>query len=196
MEEGRTMRYFRLAEELYVPGRWYLDTPMDDRGQDAGSWLFMQGQPAGLVVEPLRVSLFRPGKALDFSHADAGAVPVVHPRVAAVFQSLAPRDIETYPIKVEGQPEPYVLINVTRLVKCIDDKASEYVEHWIPEDEDDQPERAGEYRSVAGMRIDKSCVGDARIFRPWGWTIALVVSEDIKEALERTGATGMKFTEV
>ena len=49
---------------------------------------------------------------------------------------------------------------------------------------------------LVGMRIDKSRAGDAKIFRPWGWTVVLVVSEDIKDALERTGATGMKFTEV
>ncbi|MFP2934115.1 imm11 family protein [Pyxidicoccus sp. 3LG] len=189
------MRFFNLREDLYVPGRWYLDTPVDAQGQEVGSWLFTQGQPAS-VDEPLRVALYRPGKALDFSMADAGTVPVVHPRVAAVFQSLAPGDIQTYPIDVEGQPEPYVLVNAARLVKCIDDQASERVTRWIPKDENDQPELAGQYRNVVGMRIDKSCVGDARLFRPWGWPVSLVVSEDIKEALERTGASGMKFTEV
>ena len=189
------MQYFRLFENLYIPGRWYLDSPVDDQGQDAGSWLFMRGKPAS-VSEPLRVALYRPGKSLDFSLADAGAVPVVQQQVAAVLTALAPGDIQTYPIQVEGQPEPYVLINVTRLVDCIDDAASEHVERWIPEDENDQPERAGEYRNVVGMRIDKARVGDARVFRPWGWPVVMVVSEDIKEALERTGATGMKFTEV
>ena len=189
------MRYFRLFEDLYIPGRWYLDSPMDGQGQDAGGSLFMEGRPAA-VQEPLRVRLFRPGKPLDFSLADAGAVPVVHPRVSAVLTALAPGDIQTWPIQVEGQPEPYVLVNAARTVDCIDDQASEHVERWIPEDENDQPELAGQYRNVVGMRIDKSCVGDAKVFRPWGWPVVLVISEDIKEALERTGATGMTFTEV
>jgi hypothetical protein len=34
------------------------------------------------------------------------------------------------------------------------------------------------------------------VFRTWGWTLALVVSEDLNEALERAGVTGLKFTEV
>jgi hypothetical protein len=38
-------------------------------------------------------------------------------------------------------------------------------------------------------------VGDARVFRPWGWRVALVVSEDIKEALEAAGLTGTRFVE-
>nr|WP_317987913.1 suppressor of fused domain protein [Hyalangium gracile] len=46
------------------------------------------------------------------------------------------------------------------------------------------------------MRIDPSKVGDAKIFRTWGWTVALIVSEDIKQALERAGVTGVKFKEV
>jgi hypothetical protein len=46
------------------------------------------------------------------------------------------------------------------------------------------------------MRIDPSKVGDAKVFRPWGWTVALIVSEEIKEALERIRATGTQFEEV
>lgn len=45
------------------------------------------------------------------------------------------------------------------------------------------------------MRIDPAKVGDARIFRPWGWTVALVVSEDLKNAMEEAGLTGTKFEE-
>jgi len=189
------MRYFELDQELYIPGRWYPGCPVDGRGEKVGSWLFMRGHAAS-VQEPLKVGLSRPGTPLDFSLADAGTVPVVHPKVAAVFTSLAPGDVQTWPIQVEGQPEPYVLLNATRLVDCIDDQASKRVLRWIPEDEDDQPERAGEYRNVVGMRLDKSRVGDAKVFRPWGWTVVLIVSEDLKDALERTGATGMRFREV
>ena len=189
------MRYFRLFHDLYIPGLWYLDVPVDGHGQRIGTWVFTDGQPVS-VAEPLRVGFSRLGKPLDFTLADACSVPVVHPRVASVLKALAPGDIQTFPIQVEGQPEPYVLVNVVRLLKCIDEQASEHVEIWVPEDENDQPERAGEYRNVEGMRIDKSRVGDAKLFRAWGWTLPLLVSEDIKNALEGIGATGMHFTEV
>jgi hypothetical protein len=39
-------------------------------------------------------------------------------------------------------------------------------------------------------------VGSARVFRPEGWEVALIVSGDIKDALERMGATGTRFEEV
>lgn len=189
------MRYFRLFQNLYIPGLWYLDTPIDGDGKEIGTWVFTDGQVVS-VKGPLRVAIYRSGKPLDFTLADACNVPVVHPRVASVLKAIAPGDIQTFPIQVEGQPEPYILVNVIRLLKCIDEQASEHVEVWVPEDEDDQPERAGQYRNVEGMRIDKSRMGDAKIFRAWGWTTPLIVSEDVKDALEGIGATGMEFTEV
>jgi anthranilate phosphoribosyltransferase len=54
----------------------------------------------------------------------------------------------------------------------------------------------GQYEGVHGLRIDPTKVGAARVFRTWGWTIALIVSEELKEALERIRATGTKFKEV
>jgi hypothetical protein len=46
------------------------------------------------------------------------------------------------------------------------------------------------------MRIDPTLVAGAKVFRPWGWRVALIVAEDVKDALERTGATGLDFREV
>jgi hypothetical protein len=54
----------------------------------------------------------------------------------------------------------------------------------------------GQYASVRDLRIDRAKVGDAKVLRPEGWDVTLVVSEDIKDALERIGATGAKFEEV
>ncbi|WP_224249704.1 imm11 family protein [Hyalangium gracile] len=186
-------RYFDLSDDVYIAGRWHLGTPIDSAGQEHGSWLFMQGEPAR-VQGQLRVPLYRPGRPLDFSLADAGAIPVVHARVASLLKQLAPGDIQLFPVEIDGQTDQFCLMNVTRLVMCIDDAASEEVEYWTPED--GRPEKTGKYRAVAGMRIDPSKVGDARVFRPWGWTIALIVAEEIKEALDHIGATGTKFKEV
>jgi hypothetical protein len=187
------MRYFKLCEDVHVPGRWELDTPVDSTGRELGSWLFLRGEPVH-VEGPLHLRSFQPGKPIDFSLADAGSIPIVHSKVADTLARMAPLDVQLFPVKVDSQPEPYLLVNATRIVKCIDDEASEEVVYWKPED--GVPEKVGTYFSVSGMRIDPTRVGDAKVFRTWGWHIALIVSEDIKEALERTGATGMRFEEV
>ncbi|REG27233.1 hypothetical protein ATI61_110240 [Archangium gephyra] len=186
-------RYFRLTDDMTLAGRWELGTPINGQGLELGSWLFMAGTPAH-VEGQLWIPVAYPGHALDFSLADAGGFPVVTQPVARVLSELAPGDVQLFPVKVGSLPEPYFLVNVARTVKCIDDEASEEVQYWTPED--GEPERVGEYSAVAGLRIDPSKTGDARVFRTWGWKVVLVVSEDVKEALERTGATGMAFTEV
>ncbi|WP_233591441.1 MULTISPECIES: imm11 family protein [unclassified Corallococcus] len=188
-----TPRYFKLTDDVTLPGRWELGTPVDAQGQDHGSWLFMQGTPAR-VESALRVPSYSRGRALDFSLADAGAVPVVSQRVAEVLSRLAPGDVELFPVTMDDSPDTYFLVNVVRVVKCIDDTASGEVRYWTPED--GRPERVGTYQAVHRLRIDPTRTGDAKVFRTWGWLIALIVSEDIKLALESIGATGVQFKDV
>ncbi|MFY2558190.1 hypothetical protein ACN469_11200 [Corallococcus terminator] len=114
--------------------------------------------------------------------------------MASVLAELAPKEVQTLPVEIGGQHEPFFILVATQLIRCIDDKATEEVLMWTPED--GRPEKVGEYRDVWGMRIDASQVGDAKVFRPWGWPIALIVREEIRDALERMGATGAKFQEV
>jgi hypothetical protein len=185
-------RYFDLFDDVYIPDRWELERPMDEHGREIRTWLFREGKPV-TVEGRIRIPICTPGKALDFSLLTSGAVPIVSARVAAVFAELAPGDVQLIPVDVEGENERYVLLNITRVVKCIDDETSDEVRYVTPEH--GLPDQLGEYRSVIGMRIDPSKVGEAQVFRTWGW-VAIVVSEAIKEALERLGATGTKFTSV
>ena len=186
-------RYFKLTDNMTVPGRWVLGTPTDVQGREVDDpWMFYRGQrlpDLGRLKLPMDV----PGRALDFSLA-AFAAPVVHARVASVLAELAPEEVQTLPVEIEGQPEPFFILVATKLIRCIDDKATEELLMWTPED--GRPEKVGEYRDVYGMRIDASQVGDAKVFRTWGWPIALIVREEIRDALERMSATGTKFQEV
>ncbi len=185
-------RYFKLSDDVYIPGRWELGAPLDGQGQKLWTWLFRRGEPA-VVDGPIRIPLSHPGKSLDFSVAGA-AVPIVHEKVAALFNELAPDAVQLIPVEVESRSEHYFILNILRVVKCIDDAACEEVQLWTPDD--GQPELVGEYRVVAGMRIDPMKVGDAKVFRPWGWPVVLLVSEDIKTAMERVGVSGASFQDV
>lgn len=188
-----TERYFELSEDLHVPGRWHLGQPVDQQGHELEDpWMFRAGRPVR-VEGRLQILINEPGRPVDFSLAGL-SVPVVHVRTASVFADLAPGDVQLLPIDIEGQPEQYSILVATKLIRCIDDQRTEEVRYWAPEH--GQPHKVGEYRDIWGMRIDPTKVGDARVFRTWGWDLALIVSEDIKKALEHMGATGMKFTEV
>jgi hypothetical protein len=130
---------------------------------------------------------------LEFTQ-DAFATPVVHERVVQIFERLGLQEVQFLPVQVEGHPGPYFILNALRIIRCIDDTRCEAVRHWKPEH--GEPEKVGQYRSVAGLRIDPTKAEGARVFRPWGWVLALLVSEDVKDALEREHITGTRFTEV
>jgi hypothetical protein len=110
-----------------------------------------------------------------------------------MFAELAPDDVQLIPVDVEGQPDQYLILVATRLIPCIDEKASRF-DRWTPED--GVPHKVGQYSIMYGLRIHKAKVGNAKVLRPEGWTVALIVSEEIKDALERMGATGTRFEEV
>ncbi|NOK11245.1 imm11 family protein [Corallococcus exercitus] len=188
------MRYFELIDDVYAPDRWSLGDPLDASGREiANPWMFRKGEPVSLDA-PLKIPVDHAGQSLDFTLAGIGLAPVIHAQSAAILTRLAPNDVQLLPVTVASEPGPHFLVNVLRLVRCIDDEASEEVQYWKPED--GRPEKVGKYRDVSGLRIDPAKVGDARIFRTWGWTVALIVAEDIKEALEQANITGVKFREV
>jgi hypothetical protein len=154
-------------------------------------WRFTSGTPVHLK-ERLRVPVEIAGTPLDFTEANVG-LPVVHVRIASVFVELAPNDVQLLPVDVEGQPDQYLILVATRLIRCIDETASR-IRLWTHENK--IPAMVGKYASVRDMRIEKAKVGSAQVFRCEGWTVPLIVSGEIKDALERMGATGARFEEV
>ena len=180
-------RFYELSSDVQTPGRWYLGDPLE-----GDPWQFTEGG-AVHVEGRLEVPIYKHGRPLDFSLTGTG-IPIAHARTATLFTELAPDDVQFLPVEIAGQPEQFGILVATRLIRCVDDQRSTEVLFWKPED--GQPDKVGEYRSIYGLRIDPTQAGAVRVFRPWGWPVALIVSEDLKEALERAKATGVKFTEV
>lgn len=196
-------KYFKLYDDKYIPGRWHLGMPLFADGEDEDSgdpetrelfdtYRFLEGRvleiegPIRLVVKPV-------GVALDFSQAQG--IPIVNRRVVSLFDRLGlQKKVQFIPVEVEGQTEPWFILNVLQLIRCIDDARCEEVLYWLPED--NRPDKLGQYRNVAGLKVDPEKIGDAHIFRPWGWKVVLIVSEHVKSAMESEGITGIKFLEV
>jgi hypothetical protein len=185
-------RYYELMDDRRSQTRWHLRVPVNAQGQPVDPWQFFKGQRLelqGLIRFPVKPS----GQALDFTWA-AFSIPVVHERFVQLFHRLRVPDVQFIPAQVETHSEPYFILNTLRIIPCIDDARCAEVRYWTSED--GQPEKVGEYRSVMGLRIDPAKVGNARLFRPWGWDVALVVSEELKRAIEVEGLSGARFAEV
>ncbi|RKG63795.1 hypothetical protein D7V80_29360 [Corallococcus sp. CA054B] len=182
------------AVEIGNVAQWGLDTPVPVGGGALDDpWMFVEGRPV-MDPGPLKTVPFHVDVKRTFSVANADRTPIANEQVANVFRELAPDDVQLFPIEIEGTPERYYVVNATRHFKCIDEANCREVQIYPPDGA--VPERLGEYRSISGLRIDTSKIEDARVFRPMGWELALIVSEEIKEGIESVGNTGVFFNRV
>lgn len=185
-------RYYELLDDRRSPGRWHLGPPLSESGEELDPWQFKEGRPVELGCIP-RFPLDVAGHPLDFCWA-AFSIPVVHARFVELFTSLRVKEVQFIPAQIEGASGTWYILNAVETIRCIDDARSGQVQYWKPED--NRPDKQGEYRAVHRMRIDPSKAGSTRVFRPWGWRVALIIAEDIKRAIESAGFTGTRFVEV
>jgi hypothetical protein len=179
--------YYRLVDDLNVPGRWHLGEIHASDGTepvlDGGVSCPAEGLVAGIT---------NPGKVLDFSLTAFNA-PVATARLAATIGEVAGPDVQRLPVTIAGQGGCAVL-NALRVVRCLDEARSEF-DRWTAED--DEPELLGQYKQVTKLSIDPATVPrGAHFFRIEGWLVALIVSEELRAAMERSGCVGAKFLPV
>lgn len=188
-----TNKYYDLWIDVHVPGQWTVKSPLDSLGEKLIPWDFFQGKPVHLESEPF-VPLSQSGVALDYFQSPR-AIAIVSQRLASLWERLGLQDeLQFIPARVEGQAEPFFILNTLRVIRCVDEARCEEITFWEPRHGD--PERVGHYRNIYGLKIDPAAVGDANIFRPWGWFTVLIVSERVKRAMEEEGITGARFVEV
>jgi hypothetical protein len=186
-------RYFEVWPNMHIPGRWHVKGPRDEQGQQIIPWRLQQGMVFHTEM-PLVLLLGQQGHALDFSLTGLN-IPVVNGRFVSVCERLGiQHEVQFIPARVEEHPEPYFVLNPLRIIKCIDESRCEEVTFWEPRH--GVPEKVGHYRNVVGMKVEPEKIGDANIFRPWGWQGALIVSERFKRAMEEEGLSGPSFVEV
>lgn len=188
-------KYYEIDDDKYIPGRWYLRMPRTDEaglGEMFDVWRFSEGRSLS-IEHPIRMRLKPDGIALEFSHAFG--IPVVHRRVVTLFERLGlQREVQFIPVEVEGQTEPYFILNALQVIRCVDEARSDEVFFWRPED--GEPDKVGQYKNIRGLKVDPSRIRDANIFRPWGWRVILIVSERVKLAMDEEGITGTYFVGV
>lgn len=188
---GQT-RYYEIYDNRRILERWHLRMPVDARGEWIDTWQFNEGRILELPA-PIRFPVNPKGVALEYTLAMG--IPVVHRRVVPLFERLGiDKEVQFISAEVEGQAEPWFILNPLQVIRCIDDTRCEEVVYWRPED--DRPDKLGEYQNVRGLKVDPSKIGAANVFRPWGWLVTLLVSERVKHALEEECITGIDFNPV
>lgn len=177
MKNMRTA-YFELFDDMTTSKRWYLDEPEGPDGEWLGTALTRGEVFTGKT--PLRCKPHHEGPAVPFTMAFR-SVPIVNEPVAELFRLSAADDAQLIPIDVQGHPGAYFAVNATHAPDCIDEARCEEVRHWTEEDE--RPDRLGEYSRVMGLRIDPVRAGGHAVLRPRGWWVTFIISGEIADLL-------------
>lgn len=183
--------FYDFTDDKYVPGRWYLRGPVRGREElDPRLYTDAVKQPD---PGPLSIPLRRPGKPMDWTEADS-AMPVASEKAARILRELAPDDVQLFPVSVKGRRERYYIANAIHACACVDEERSEDVRRWTKDDF--RPDLAGRYKVIHKLYIDPRRTGGHKLFRVKDWEVALIASEEIKDAFERAGVVGATFIPV
>lgn len=185
------MRYFQLFDDMSMRmrHRWHIGEIFLPDGTEL--WL-ARGIPLD-DPRPLHAEVYHVGHVLDFCHTTFNA-PIAKRELANAIKSVAGSDVQCIPITISGQSGMMVL-NAVRVIRCVDEQRSEFQK--FTEDDEVRPDLAGQYRSITKLVLDRSAIPpDAHFFRVKDWGVALIVSEAVKDAMERVGCFGAEFTEL
>ncbi|WP_169820212.1 imm11 family protein [Corallococcus exiguus] len=186
-------RHFYSVELGNVP-HWLLATPTRYSGEAFDEpWMFVDGRTLP-DPGPLKAQVAHPGTKRDFVFSSIEETPTVSEAVASVFKTLAPGDVQLFPVSIEGDADPFFVVNATKVIDCIDEARCREVHHY--DKDDPSPTYPGEYNWIYGLRIDPSKTEGAQVFRLKKFKVAFIVSEDVKNALEAVGNLGVSFERV
>jgi hypothetical protein len=116
-------------------------------------------------------------------------MPVVAEGIASTIREIAPADVNLFPVSIEGVQGQYFILNVIARLPCVDEYRSAVVK-WTADDA--RPDKIGHYRMISDLTIDAERVRGHHMFRIDDWEVALIVSEELKNALENAGL-GISF---
>jgi hypothetical protein len=168
--------------------RWYLKAPTGLDGKAIDEDLFMAGRPLSVGV-PLQMELRRQGEPRDFTLADF-EIPVLRKPYADCLARLYPADVQSLPVRIDGTPNEYCVLNLLVRIPCLDEDRSTFV-RWGPSAI--RPELVGKYMYVTKIRISSTEAAGHDLLRIKDWASPIVISERAASCFE--GASGAYFQE-
>ena len=195
-------RLYHLRFDAGIGERWYLKPPLAATGEPFDFRRLFGGGPvnvAGGVFYPLS----EPGPALDITLIDWDFL--VTEEIAALIAALAPDDVQRIPACVESIEGDYEFLNVLARIDCVDwERTLAHVYVGDPPQLEkgtvaslepffDPGESLIGHVMHYDMKLNSEGIEGPRIFRVKRWDQWPVVTEEIKDALEERGASGVDY---
>jgi hypothetical protein len=210
-----TRSYYELEDDVFIEGRWFLNGLFDSNGIELEARELRYGKPIDVrhplrlrrcnsdqlieVRPPLFVSRQRAGVPsdsqipIDFTFAGHD-LPVVTKEVAELLEHTCREDIQRFPVIVEGAREEYDVINVVALLPCVDKLRSDVESWWTAAD--GRPDKLGHPKSINKLVVAAECAEGHHVFRLDGWRSIVIVSDLLKDMLEKKAVKGVRFKSV
>jgi hypothetical protein len=188
---NNTMNYWELLDDIYsFPERWQLG---DIEG--LSNWVFTY--PKRDDAEPrickgiLSVKIAKNGEPLDYTMAGYAFVPIVSNMAAAILEKVG--GVEFYDIDFASPVDTtgFKIMRVLNAVDCLDERESDF--KIRQSDDPVRPDLAGDYYGITHLVLNAARIGDAGIFRLSRALHYLIVSDRVKELLEKGGVKGAYF---
>ncbi len=185
------MKYFRVADDLEVADRWFLDAPARPGSGELAEWAFLDGTWLD-CVRPLATRVVGEVRQMDITFATFD-IPIVSIRARDILIAHAANDVQCFPVEVAGTSGSFFVLNISRTIRCISDVHSVF-DRWTKAD--GVPEKIGQYKNMVNIVARRDALGAADIFRVDGWKSTIIVTEKAKAAIENAKLTGVRFEEV
>lgn len=172
---------------------WRIDFPAwsDDR------WPLTEGVQIH-DWEPTVVAVYPPfGSPVDYPHVFPFGWTVLSERLRAVVEPLTLDEVQYFLFRLEaslgdGVIEGYFVANLLHMIDCLDVERTIASPGWAP----DVPMLEIGDDCVEKPVLSRRRIGDHRIFRLRGDQRRVVVRGDLKDAIEKSGASGCIFAEI
>lgn len=130
----------------------------------------------------------------DFGLAD-NAWPIFSFRMCDFLENAIPDVIQFLPFRLQrpngmGRIASYSVGQVLKCVDCLDRKRTQVRENWQPINE------FGDFGTRHPIVLSRQLIGDGKLFRVIGNCGPIVVSDEIKKAIEKSGFREQRFDAV
>jgi hypothetical protein len=198
------MRFYRWTQRtddraqqlgLYEP--WYLNIQLTQLTE----WDLMAGQLIDSCPEI--VAHHEAGTAqVDFPLTSPD-LPVHSLKLKRIIEQDELTKVQYLPLTImrRGQNnlvEGYSVANYLNVIDGVDRQASVY-QVWTEDNLvfwEKRPYLLGTFRDIPKLVLNSARVRDVPLFRLKGWELAVIVREDLKQAMEAATITGCRFVEV
>lgn len=176
---------------------WELVVPLaNDVWTEA--WCFTKGRWVDSLPQHLKLEVFSDGHPVDFN-ISSFHIPVISANMGRILDKLVCHEIQRIPIAVADAVGQWEILNILNAVDCIDTRRS-IIDYYPASSADPaihlNSHLIGQPRGVRKLAIDNSLVRNHQIFRLRSWPLPIIVSDEIRIAVESAKLTGCQFLNV